>query len=72
MSCEKNQKIIYFLKFLSKNRQEQVDWVVKEECPWETAWLTKYETSNMISMFGLVMALNSISVVKRLDIVLFV
>ncbi len=52
--------------------QEQADWVANEEGPWRTAWLVKYEMSNMISMFGLVMALIAVSVVKRLDILILV
>lgn len=52
--------------------QEQADWVANEEGPWKTAWLVKYEMSNMISMFGLVMALIAVSVVKRLDILIYI
>lgn len=52
--------------------QEQAYWVANEDGPWERAWLAKYEMSNMMSMFGLVMALISISVVKRLDILIIV
>ena len=52
--------------------QEQADWVANEEGPWETAWLAKYEMSNIISMFGLVMALISVSVAKKLDVLLIV
>ncbi len=49
---------------------EQADWLADEEGPWEAAWLAKYEMSNMISIFGLVMALISVSVVKKLELLL--
>ena len=53
-------------------QHEQADWVANEEGPWTTAWLVKYDLSNMISIFGLVMALIAVSVVKKLDILIII
>ncbi|MHA1106061.1 MAG: hypothetical protein ACTSPN_10140 [Promethearchaeota archaeon] len=51
---------------------EQAEWLTNEQGPWQTEWLIKYELSQFMSMFGIVMALVAVSVVKRLDIVVVI
>ena len=52
--------------------QAEADWVANEEGVWEAGWLVKYQLANIMSMFGLVMALIAVSVVKRLDLLIYV
>jgi len=50
-------------------QQEQAEWTANEEGPWKKEWLEAYNASHILSILGLVMALVSVSIVKRLELI---
>jgi len=48
-------------------QQQEAEWVANADGPWTKEWLVKYELANIMSLFGLVMALITVSVVNRIE-----
>ncbi len=49
-------------------KQQQADWLSQEQ-GWEQAWTTKFEIANIMAVFGVIMSLLALAVVKQIDII---